>query len=161
MRDNHEHSQDIFITDESEERREAWIIEEHQQLFGQHNGSICVHEAAEFTLALGAHHSGSLTFRPGSVGRILGKHSGSLHVARTARVEVLGDQSGSVHIESGALLQVEPGGKLAGSLYVAGQIENRGVRGGTVHLAGGNIRDIDSGTVKEPTHRNGMSVYEW
>ena len=158
---DHEHSQDIFITDGSEERRDSWVIEEHRQLTGQHHGSICVHQDAEFTLELGAHHSGSLTFRPGSVGRIFGKHSGSLHVAPTARVEILGDQSGSVHIEPGGLLRVDEGGKLAGSLHVAGQIENRGVRGGSVHLAGGEIHDLDNGTVKTATHRNGMSFYEW
>jgi hypothetical protein len=158
---DHEHNQDIFITDGLEERRDPWVIDEDQQLAGHHKGGICVHEDAEFTLEMGAHHAGSLSFRPGSVGRIYGKHSGSLHVAPAARVEIVGDQSGSVHIEPGGLLRVEQGGKLAGSLHVAGQIENRGVRGGSVQLAGGEIQDLDGGTVKEPSRRNGMTFYEW
>lgn len=161
MWDDHEHIQDIFIADGSERRQDPWVIGEDQQLAGPHSGSICVHDGAEFTIGLRAHHSGSLTFRTGSVGRIVGKHSGSLYVANGARVEVSGDQSGSTHVEAGALLSVEQGGKLAGSLYVAGQIENRGVRGGSVSLAGGEIRDLDRGTVKEPTQRNGMTFYQW
>ncbi|UKA73392.1 hypothetical protein [Arthrobacter sp. FW306-06-A] len=161
MNADHEHRQDTFITNGVEELREPRIIEGHEELTTHYDGSICVHEGAEFTLAAGAGHSGSLTFRPGSAGYILGKHSGSLHVAPTATVEVAGDQSGSVHIDSGGFLKVEKGGKLAGSLHVAGQVENRGVRGGSVHLAGGEIRDLDTGTVKEPVVKNGMSYYRW
>lgn len=159
---DHEHSRDIFIRPNGDEERQGpWIIESSEHLNGQHSGSICVHDGAEFTIPPGARHSGSLTFRSGSTGRILGKHSGSLHIGPNAVVEVIGDQSGSVHVEYGALLKVAVTGKLAGSLHVSGTIENRGVRGGSVHLASGEIQDIDGGTVKEPVQKNGMDFYGW
>ena len=159
---DHAHDRDIFVNaDGTEEYGDPWVIEGNEQLNGQHSGSICVHDGAMFTIATGSHHSGSLACCPGSVGRIIGKNSGSLHVAPTAVVEVTGDQSGSVHVERGALVRVAPGGKLAGSLHVAGEIENRGMRGGTLHLEGGQVQDVDGGTVKQPTHKDGISVYEW
>jgi hypothetical protein len=160
--DEHEHHQDIFRgSDGSETYRDPWIVEGEGRLTGSHSGSICVHGGASFEIARGAHHSGSLTFRSDSVGHISGKHSGSLHVARRAKVDVRGDQSGSVHVARGAVVRVASEGRLAGSLHIEGLIENRGARGGSVHLSGGEVLDVEGGRVKQPTMRNGVSVYEW
>lgn len=163
MGHEHEHRLDIFVgSDGSEERRGPWVVDNDSDLTSSYSGSICVHPGAVFEITRYGHHSGSLTFQPGSVGRIIGKHSGSLHVAEEAHVEVLGDQSGSVHIDAGAVLRVAPSGKLAGTLNVAGVVENRGVRGGSIRLAGGQVHDVDGGAVKQPsTNRDGTSIYRW
>lgn len=144
------HSQDIHIqADGSEEYRDPWVVTESETLVGQHSGSVCVHEDATFEIGRSGQHSGSLRLQPGSRARVVGRHSGSLHVAGGAAAEVLGDQTGSVHVEPGGLVQVHPGGKLAGSLHGAGLIENRGTRGGSDHMTGGEIRDIDGGSEKQ------------
>jgi hypothetical protein len=160
---DHEHSDDILVgADGREERRRQWVVDADEELTGSYSGGICVHAGATFEISRGGQQSGSLTFRPGSAGRIVGLHSGSLHVAERSDVEVVGDQSGSVQVDSGAVLKVAPGGKLAGSLNVAGLIENRGLRGGSVHLEGGEVRDSDGGTVKPPMSTGeGTLVYHW
>lgn len=162
MPEDHQHGEDIFYgPNGTDVRRGPWVVESSDRLDGQHSGSICVHEDAEFTISAGSQHSGSLAFRPSSSGSIIGQHSGSLHVGPHAVVEVIGDQSGSVHIERNGLLKVAPGGKLAGSLYVEGTIENLGTRGGSTHLAGGEIHDLDGGRVKSPIEKDGMNIYQW
>jgi hypothetical protein len=160
---DHDHSDDIFIgADGRSERRSQRVVDADEALTGPYSGGICVHAGATFEISRGGEHSGSLTFRSGSGGRIVGRHSGSLHVSERSDVLVVGDQSGSVHVDSGAVLKVAAGGKLAGSLHVAGLIENRGLRGGSVHLEGGEIRDVDGGTVKQPTSTGeGTAVYNW
>jgi hypothetical protein len=160
---DHDHSDDILVgADGRRERRRQWVLDADEALAGSYSGSICVHAGATFEISRRGQHSGSLTFRPGSGGRIVGLHSGSLHVAERSDVEVVGDQNGSVHVDSGAVLKVAPGGKLAGSLHVAGLIENRGLRGGSVHLEGGEVRDVDGGTVKQPVSSGeGNAVYYW
>jgi hypothetical protein len=158
----HEHSVDVIVgPDGSEEYREPWIVEGEDILARPYSGSVCVHTGATFTIASGGQHSGSLTFQPSSTGRIVGRHSGSLHVSSDTDVEVIGTQSGSVHVATGAVIRVGPTGTLAGSLHVSGVIENRGTRGGSVHLVGGEIRDLDGGSVKQPIVRDGTSVYRW
>jgi hypothetical protein len=159
-----EHPQDVFVgADGSEEYRDPWVVDSDDQLGGSHSGSICVHGGANFEIARGAHHSGSLSFQMGSSGRIIGRHSGSLYLGEQSNVEVVGDQSGTVNVDPGAVLKVAPGGKLAGTLHVAGLIENRGVRGGTVQAdGGGEVRDVDGGVVKPPTSmRDGRAIYRW
>lgn len=76
-------------------------------------------------------------------------------------VDIAGSKNGSVHIESAGLVRVERGGKLAGSLHVAGLIENRGTRGGSVNLTGDAIEDLDGGLVKQPTQQGGRNYYSW
>lgn len=106
MPSDHDHSQDVFINaDGSEELRDLWLIEENAALDGKHSGGICVHDQGTFTITAIGHHSGSLTFRSGSSGRIEGKHSGSLHVSARSEVEVAGDQSGSVYVAEGDSLR--------------------------------------------------------
>lgn len=163
MASDHEHAQDVVIQpDGSEHYRDPRVITSDDSLNGAHSGSICVHEGATFQVGRQGRHSGSLSLQPGSTVRIVGQHSGSLHVASDAVAEVLGGQSGSVHVEYGGLVRVHPGGKLAGSLHVAGLIENRGTRGGSVHMDGGEIQDLDSGSVKQPTTtEDGASYYSW
>ncbi|MCZ2819743.1 hypothetical protein O2V63_05320 [Modestobacter sp. VKM Ac-2977] len=161
---NHEHALDIHIlADGSEERREPWVITDgHETLTEAHSGGVCVHAEASFEIARRGQLSGSLSLQPGSSARIAGQHAGSLHVEAGAVAEVVGDQSGSVHVEDGGLVRVHPGGKLAGSLHVAGLIENRGTRGGSVQLSGGVVEDLDGGSVKQPTEGpRGENVYKW
>ena len=160
----HEHPSDIHIlADGSEELREPWVITDGREtLSGTHSGGVCVHAEASFEIARQGRHSGSLSLQPGSSARIAGQHSGSLHVGAGAVAEVVGSQSGSVHVERGGLVRVQPGGKLAGSLHVAGLIENRGSRGGSVQLSGGVIEDQDGGSVKQPTKGpGGANYYSW
>jgi hypothetical protein len=158
----HDHPLDIHIQgDGSEEFHEPWVVTRREVLTTTHSGSVCVHEGATFELAGRGQLSGSLTLQAGSSARIVGQHSGSLHVGAESVVDVLGSQSGSVHVDHGGVVRVHPGGKLAGSLHVAGLIENRGTRGGSVHLSGGAIEDLDGGSVKQPVQRNGMNYYSW
>jgi hypothetical protein len=163
MVSDHKHPQDIFIqADGTEEYRDSWVVTSHELLDGKHSGAVCVHADATFEIGERGHLAGSLRLQPGGTGRIAGKHSGSLHVGPGAVAEVTGDQSGSVHVDRGGLVRVQAGGKLAGSLHVAGIIENRGTRGGSVHMSDGHIRDLDGGVVKQPTKRlDGTSYYSW
>lgn len=162
MAHDHEHPRDIFIqADGSEEHREPWVVTSDEVLFKAHSGGVCVHQGASFEVASRARLSGSLKLQTGSSARIVGQHSGSLHIAPDAVAEVVGSQSGSVHVERGGLVRVQPGGKLAGSLHVAGLIENRGTRGGSVHMAGGSIEDRDGGSVKQPTRQGDSNYYNW
>lgn len=164
MADDHEHAQDVHIqADGSAEYRDPWVVEEDDALHGKHSGGICVHAPATFEIGTRGQHSGSLRLQPGSSVRITGQHSGSLHVAADAVADVTGVQSGSVHVERGGLVRVHQGGRLSGSVHVSGLIENRGIRGGSERLGGGEIRDLDGGTVKPPTSvsADGTKTYRW
>lgn len=163
MAGDHEHGRDIFIqADGSEEYRDRWVVTSDELLKGEHSGGVCVHADATFEIGVRGHLAGSLSLQPGSTGRIAGTHSGSLRIGPGAVAEVSGEQSGSVHIDRGGLVRVHRGGKLAGSLHVAGVIENRGTRGGSVQLNGGQIRDLDGGVEKQPIkHRDGTEYYSW
>lgn len=158
----HEHLQDIFMqADGTEEYRAPWVVAADEVLSSTHSGGVCVHEGATFEIARRGHLSGSLTLQPSSAARIAGQHSGSLHVGPGAVVDVVGNQSGSVHVRLGGLVRVHAAGTLAGSLHVGGLIENRGTRGGSVHLSGGSIEDVDGGSVKRPTRRGDADYYTW
>ena len=158
----HEHPQDVFIqADGSEEYREPWVVTDNEVLATVYSGGVCVHEGATFELAGRGRLFGSLTLQAGSSARIVGQHSGSLHVGANSVVDVVGSQSGSVHVARAGLVRVHPDGTLAGSVHVAGLIENRGTRGGSVHMSGGAIQDLEGGTVKQPTQRDDGSYYSW
>lgn len=162
MSHDHEHPQDVFIqADGSEQFREPWVVTDNQVLATAHSGGVCVHKGATFELASRGRLSGSLTLQAGSSARIVGQHSGSLHVGPGSVVDVVGSQSGSVHVERTGLVRVHPDGKLAGSLHVAGLIENRGTRGGSVHMGGGAVQDLESGSVKQPARRGDRNYYSW
>jgi hypothetical protein len=163
MTDDHQHGQDIHIrADGSREYRDPWVVVSDDALHGQHSGAVCVHAPSTFEIGPRGQLSGSLRLQPGSSARIAGQHSGSLHVAADAVVEVTGCQSGSVHVDSGGLVRVHAGGKLAGSLYVSGLIENRGTRGGSVDMNGGALLDLDGASVKQPaTSSDGTKTYVW
>ncbi|WMY79480.1 hypothetical protein [Citricoccus sp. I39-566] len=162
MAHDHEHPQDVFIqADGSEEYRDPWVVTDNEVLATAHSGCVCVHEGATLELASTGQLSGSLTLQAGSSVRIVGQHSGSLHVGPESVVDVVGSQSGSVHVAHAGLVRVHPGGMLAGSLHVAGLIENRGTRGGSVHMSGGAIQDLEDASVKEPTRRGGENYYSW
>jgi len=72
---------------------------------------------------------------------------------------VVGRQSGSVHAAYGRVLRVERRGVLAGSLHVSGTIESCGTRGGTEHVDGGRIQDLDGGQVRRPSIKDGAAIY--
>lgn len=159
----HAHAQDVHIkADGSSEYRDPWVVTSDDALHRQYSGGICVHSPANFEIGAQGQHSGSLRLQPGTTATITGQHSGSLHVEPDAVADVIGNQSGSVHVERGGVVRVHPGGRLAGSLHVSGLIENRGTRGGSVHMGGGEIRDLDGGTVRQPTRSSdGMNIYQW
>ncbi|WP_157544924.1 hypothetical protein [Nocardioides halotolerans] len=161
--DDHDHPKDLHIqADGSEEYRGPWVVESDDSLNANHSGTVCVHEGATFQIGPRGTLSGSLTLQSGSTARIDGKVAGSLTVASGAIAEITGDQSGSVTVDRGGLVRVHPGGKLAGSLVVAGLVENRGVRGGSVQIRGGEIQDLDGGSEKQPTRTtDGSSIYVW
>ena len=160
MAHNHQHPQDIHIlADGSEEHREPWVVTDNEVLATAHSGGVCVHEGARFELAGRGQLSGSLRLQSGSSARIVGQHSGSLHVASGSVANIVGSQSGSVHVERGGLVRVHPGGKMAGSLHVAGLIENRGSRAGSEHISGGTIQDLEGGSVKQPIRRGDRNYY--
>lgn len=163
MADDHEHQQDIHIrADGSREYRDTWVVVGDEALHGQHSGAVCVHAPSTFEIGPRGQHSGSLRLRAGSSAWIAGQHSGSLHVGPDAVEEVSGSQSGSVHVDFGGLVGVHPGGQLSGSLHVSGLIENRGTRGGSEHMNGGEIRDLDGAYVKQPvTSSDGTKSYSW
>lgn len=162
METPHEHPKDIVVkADGSTEYRDQWVVSDDEVLATSHSGGVCVHSGATFELAKGGRLSGSLTLQPGSAARIVGHHSGSLHVGRNSVVDVLGDQSGSVHVNHSGLVKVHPDGKLAGTLHIAGMIENRGTRGGSVHLSGGTVQDVEGGSVKQPTRRSDGNTFIW
>lgn len=160
---DHSHEKDIFIQgDGSEEYRDPWVVTADESLAGAHSGGVCVHEGGTFTMGSRGHLSGSLRLQPGTSALAAGQISGSLHVSRDAVADVSGRVSGSVHVDRGGLVRVLPGGVLAGSLHVSGLIENRGTRGGTVDLSGGEILDLYGGAVKQPTTtEDGVNIYNW
>lgn len=174
----HGHPQDVFIkSDGSTEYQETWVVSYNESLATVHTGGVCVHEGATFELSSGGQLSGSLTLQAGSSARISGRHAGSLtlqagcharidgqhagslHVGPDSVVDVVGSQSGSVHVARTGLVRVHPGGKLAGSLKVAGLVENRGIRGGEVRSSGGVIHDLEGGSVEQPIRREGVNYY--
>jgi hypothetical protein len=82
---------------------------------------------------------------------IAGTQNGSLHVEDTGTVVVHGAQNGSVHVDAGAIVRVDAGGRINGSLHVSGRIENAGTRGGTVRLRDhGEVVDLPGSTALTP-----------
>lgn len=160
MTHGHEHPADIFITGDKREERPMRVIDDEGVISDSYSGGVCVEEGASFIIGPSGHQSGSLTFQPGSKGTIKGRLSGSLTVRPGAEVTVEGQLSGSVHVSSGAKVTVSASGRLSGSLRVEGTIENSGKRAGTEHVDGGQIRDIDGGSVVQPIFRNGIRYYD-
>src|SRR5674476_1621460 len=115
---DHEHSLDLIDGVETGPR----IVDGHEQVVGTYQSSICVESGA--SLEVIGIQQGSVTFQPGSTGLIVGQLQGSMHVATGAVVTVRDAQQGSVHVALGGLVKVEPRGRLAGSLYNDGIIEN-------------------------------------
>lgn len=134
---DHSHPNDVFIKAGGVEvEKPPLIIDGDKTLSGTHSGSVCVHDGT-LTIVRGATLNRSLTVQPSAHVAIHGVHNGSLTIGSSATGEVLGAQNGSVHVEANGALRVAIGGRLAGSLTVAGQIENAGLRGGTVTKIGG------------------------
>ncbi|RZU66983.1 hypothetical protein EV379_3358 [Microterricola gilva] len=159
---DHSHPNDIFIDAGGLQVEQATlVIDGDSTLNGAHNGSVCVHNGT-LTIVQGATHNGSLAVQPGAQVAIHGAQNGSLTIGADATGEVRGAQNGSVHVDAGGVLRVAVGGRLAGSLSVAGLIENAGVRGGTVTKYGGTVIDLPGSTVKEPqVGANGAKIFHW
>lgn len=159
---NHFHPNDVFI-EAGGIRREvpALVIEGNETLQGTHNGSVCVHSGT-LIIARGARHNGSLTVRPAAHLSVLGTHNGSLTVSSSASVDVTGAQNGSTHVDDGGVLRVAAGGRLAGSLTVAGLVKNAGERGGSAAELGGKIVDLPGSSVKDAERSaDGTFTYRW
>ncbi|SEO07469.1 hypothetical protein [Cryobacterium luteum] len=159
---DHSHPNDIFIKAGGVEvEKPPLVIDGDNTLSGTHNGSVCVHDGTLIILR-GATHNGSLTVQPSAHVTIHGVHNGSLTIGSSATSEVLGAQNGSVHVDVNGALRVAIGGRLAGSLTVAGRIENAGVRGGTVTKIGGEVIDLPGSTIKEARRSaEGANVISW
>ena len=159
----HTHNDDITISASgARSTSPQTIVESDTTLSGSHNGGTCVH-AGTYTIARGATSNGSVTLQPGAGLVVNGVQNGSVNVGRGAWVEVRGAHNGSMHVHPGGRVRVEPGGKLAGSLDVGGDVENAGTRGGTARRYGdGAITDLPGGVVKEPEiGPNGAHLYRW
>lgn len=76
-------------------------------------------------------------------------------------VVVHGAQNGSVHVDAGALLRVDAGARLSGSLHVSGRIEKAGTRGGSLRLRDhGEVVDLPGSKVLTPqVTSDGTSTY--
>lgn len=129
---------------------EPWVIETHHQLADSFTGAVQVHQDAYFEVIQKAQHYGLLSFGAGSQGRLVGEHLGPLDLASGSTVEVIGLQNGPVEIAAGAVLKITSGGRLAGTIRVAGLVENRGTRAGNAVLAGGEVHDIEGGMIEPP-----------
>ena len=134
---DHTHPNDIFIKAGGVEvEKPPLVIDGDNTLNKTHNGSVCVHDGT-LIIVRGATHNGSLTVRPSTHVATHGVPNGSLTIGSSATSDVLGAQNGSVQVDANGALRMAIGGRLAGSLTVAGQIENAGLRGGTVTKIGG------------------------
>lgn len=129
---------------------EPWVIEDDQQLGESFSGAVHVHEGASFTIAQHGQHYGPLTFYCGSTGYLVGEHLGPLHLAEGTHLEIEGLQNGPTEVAAAAVLKITAQGRLSGTSRVAGLVENRGVRAGNVVLVGGEVHDIDGGTIEPP-----------
>ena len=124
---------------------------------GKHHGSVSIH-GGELTLTGELH--GSLAVSSGSTALIVGSQHGSVSVAAGAKARVMGAINGSVSIGRGATVEIEPGGKLAGSLHNNGLMVVRGVFGGA-SSGQGQVRIEGDGYIKEPRVENGVHYYDW
>jgi hypothetical protein len=127
---------------------EPWLVTTAQELASSYSGAV--HVQAHFVIAQEGLHYGPLCFEAGSTGQVVGEHLGPLVLGEGASVEIQGHHNGPVEIGLDAVVKVLPGGRLSGSLKVAGLVENHGVRAGNTVLAGGELHDIEGGTVEAP-----------
>lgn len=159
---NHSHSYDIIIESGGVEREvPTLVVEEDETLRGEHNGPVCVHKGT-LIIARGASHNGSLAVQSDAHVSVLGVHNGSLTISSSGSAEVVGAQNGSTHVGDSGLLRVSAGGRLAGSLTVAGRVENAGARGGSVAELGGELVDLPGSSVRHPERSaNGALIFRW
>ncbi|MFF2532432.1 hypothetical protein ACFVS2_26555 [Brevibacillus sp. NPDC058079] len=133
------------------------IITEDYILFGEHRGSVHI-ESGEFVLS--GTLNGSLNVQGGASARILGKQRGSVSIHSQALVIVEGSIEGSTSLQPDGTLIVETNAKLAGSLNNFGRVILKGVFGGT-STGRGEIIVEDSGYIKQPIIKDGVSYYNW
>lgn len=138
-------------------RRVPPLVIQRDHVLGEHHGTVHV-EAGNFTLAGELH--GTLDIQRGVRATIAGEQHGTVSVDSGASVLVTGSIHGTVSVASGATLQVEPGGKLAGTLANDGLVVVRGVFGG-VQSGGGELRFEDGGRIRQPRIENGLHFYDW
>lgn len=132
------------------EMEEPWLVTTDQELTGSYSGTVNVIDQTQFIIAQQGLHYGPLCLEAGSAGRVMGEHLGPLELAEGSSIEVLGHHNGPVEVGPGAVVKVLPGGRLSGTLKVAGLVENRGTRAGNTVLTGGEVHDIDGGIVDSP-----------
>ncbi|QIS40564.1 hypothetical protein GW571_14785 (plasmid) [Clavibacter capsici] len=137
------------------------VVDGSGTMKGTSSTPVCVHSGT-FTLPLGATLNGSLTIRTAGHAVISGTLNGSLHVAAAATVAIDGRQNGSVQVDDEGLVEVLPSGQVAGSLTLAGRLENGGTRGGSVTIRGGELVDLPGATIREPERlADGSHLYRW
>ncbi len=91
---------------------------------------------------------------------VTGQIHGTLHLAPGSSALIEGAQHGTVHVSRGSLVEVAPGGILAGTLHIDGLVRNGGTRGGAVR-GSGELGDLPGSSVKRPVTRDGVSYYQW
>lgn len=134
------------------------IITGDEAMHEKHRGSVIVEGTGHLTLW--GCVQGSLSVEVDGQVTIHGKQQGSVSVDERGRVVVTGAIDGSVYVSPGAVVVVEQGGRLAGSLHNDGLVIVRGAFGGSQSGAG-ELRLEGSGYVKAPVIRDGASFYSW
>lgn len=127
-------------------------------LGGELQGSLWLWAGADAEIRGG--HQGSLHLEEGSRGAITGRQQGSSQVGTGCALEVTGKAQGSMHIDHGGRAVIERRGSHQGSVHNWGEYVLRGTRGGS-YEGSGTYTEEPGCVVKQPTIRDGMTIYEW
>jgi hypothetical protein len=133
------------------------ILEEDYVLTGFHQGTVRV-RSGHFVLQ--GVLQGTLDIQSGVDASIRGAQQGTVSIAGGARVDVTGAIEGTTSVDEGAVLEIEAGARLAGALTNHGLVILRGTFGGP-ESGTGELRIEETGRIKQPVVRNGVSYYEW
>lgn len=136
---------------------EPTVLNGVQQILDVHNGTVYV-ESGELTIL--GELKGTLSVKPGAKAIIQGKQSGTVAVSGDAKLIVYGGLSGTVSVSRGGVVIVESSGTIRGTLTNDGLVTLKGGFGGA-RTGTGRLEIVDSGYIKEPITRNGITYYEW
>ncbi|EHR0921399.1 hypothetical protein KS884_004614, partial [Vibrio parahaemolyticus] len=132
-------------------------IDEDFELVGTHDGTV--HVISGVFKLLGTLR-GTLDIKTEKTLEILGNQQGTVSLSNDSNVIVKGTISGTVSIPYGAVMTIEPSGKLQGTLVNDGTVILKGVFGGQQSGAGDLIIE-DQGYIKQPVVKDGMTFYQW
>lgn len=132
-------------------------IDKDFELVGTHDGTVHVISGA-FKL-LGTLR-GTLDIKSEQTLEILGHQKGTVSLSKDSNVIVKGTISGTVSIPYGAVMTIEPSGKLKGTLVNNGTVILKGIFGGQ-QAGTGRLIIEGQGYIKQPVVEDGMTFYEW